>query len=594
MSPVAAGSPWRGRHALAALVVMAVMVVWRSVLVGRSYFNQDDFYLSARGARSELTWGYLFEPFAGHIIPAQQLNFWLVGTHAPFNWGVVAAEVVVLQLLATIVMWHLLSRLLPGRWVRVPLLAVFALSPLTLMPTLWWSAALALWPHVLCSLLAMLFLVRARQDAGRTWVNLAAVVGWCALGLAWHSRAVLIVPVLFGLAVALADEASGWRRLWAATRRFWYLWLVLVAGLVAYFVVRESVTTVSGGTDSVREALAIAWQYIGRNVVPGLLGGPWAADLRGGAVGPHLWVTIVSLVLAAAVAGLLLWRGGPARRWALALLLAYVVADLTLLVTGRGSFGRIIALDPRYAADVLHVAVPAVAIALRGAAPGFGFAWADTRWRRRRTLVLGLGTAAYVVGACFGTAVLVPHFQNTEDRSFVANLRADLAADPNQVVRDELIPPELVLPLVGEDATLSSVFASLPESPAFDEPSSRLRVVGDDGRLRRLDLAGSIPSKPGRAEGCGYAVGRATKRVPFLVGIRGRLVVRLSYFTNGESTVEVSAGDWSTTFLARPGPNEVWIPLPDQGEEVEELRLRATGPWTVCVPSLEAGLPETP
>ncbi|WP_244927638.1 hypothetical protein [Nocardioides sp. W7] len=586
---------WGDRQAAAAGVVIAVMVVWRAVLVRGSYFNQDDFYLSARGARADLTWGYLFEPFAGHVIPAQQLNYWLVGHFTPFRWDVVAIEIVTLQLLATVVTWHLLTRLLPGRWARVPLLAVFAWSPLTLMPTLWWAAALALWPQVLFSLLAMLFLVRARQGAGRAWINQLAVVLCLVAGLTWHSRAVLIVPVLLGLSVALADEAQGWRRLVAALRRFWLLWGALVTGLVAFLVVREQVSPVEGGTSSVREALAITWQYLGRNVVPGLVGGPWAGDVRGGAVSPSLWVTVVSMAVVLAGLGLVLWRGGPARRWAVFLLVGYVIADLVLLISGRGGFGSVIALDPRYAADVVHVGVVAVAVGLRGTPPGLGLS--ALRGRRRLVAVgavAALGTA-YVLGTAFGTALLVPHFQNTEDRAYVAAFRADLAVDPNQVMLDALVPPELVLPLIGDDARLSRVFASLPESPAFDEPSARMRTVMEDGRLVAFELAGSIPAEPGPEEDCGYSVHTAPVRVPFVVGIRGQLVARVGYFTDREHVVEVGTDSWTHTFLAHPGPNRIWVPVPDVGRELDELTFRVQDSGSaVCIVAVEAGLPEQP
>lgn len=586
---------WRDRQAAAAGVVVAVMAVWRYVLLRGSYFNQDDFYLSARGARSDLTWSYLFEPFAGHVIPAQQLNYWLVGNFAPFRWDIVAIEILLLQLLATVVMWHLLTRLLPGRWARVPLLAVFAWAPLTLMPTLWWAAALALWPQVIFSLLAMLFLVRARQSAGRPWVNQVAVLLCFAAGLTWHSRAVLIVPVLLGLATALADETQGWRRLVAALRRFWLLWGVLCAMLVAFLIGRERLSTVEGGTGSAREALAITWQYVGRNVVPGLVGGPWTGTVRGGAVSPATWVTVVSIVLVVAGLALLVWRGGPARRWAVGLLLGYIVANLVLLISGRGGFGAVIALDPRYAADVVHVAVVAVAVGLRGTPPGLGLAALPLgRHLAAGGVIAALG-AAYVVGAAFGTSLLVPHFQNTEDRAYVTAFRADLAADPNQVVLDALISPEVVLPLLGDDARLSRVFASLPESPAFDEPSARMRVVDEDGRLVAMELAGSIPMLPGPEDECGYVVRSTPVRVPFVIGIRGKLVARVGYYTDREHVVEVGTGDWTQEFLARPGPNRIWVPIPDADDELDELLFRIQDrDGAVCVTSIEAGLPERP
>jgi hypothetical protein len=345
---------------------------------------------------------------------------------------------------------------------------------------------------------------------------------------------------------------------------------------------------VTGGSASPRTALAIARNFVLENVAPGLVSGPWSAHLDGGAVQPRIWVVVVSVVLLLAAAVLLVRRGGPSAGWALVFLVGYVVADLALVLAGRSGFGAIIGQDPRYSSDVLHAAVLAAALALRrrtsDPAPEPSTGW-------RPAVALGL-TAAYLVGSAFGTAVLVPHFQNTEDRSFVTNIRAGLAADPNRVIFDELAPADVVLPLVGEDSLLSRILAPLPESPAFDQPSSRLRVVASDGQLDPVKLAGSIDSAPGPVSGCGFAVKQANTVVPLLVEIRGRLIVHLNYFTDRESTVTIRTGDWQTEFEAVPGPNEMWVPVPDLHAQVTQFEMANDGGGTVCVVDLEAGLPD--
>lgn len=585
-------SVWRGRQAAAALVVVAVMVVWRAVLLDGSFFNQDDYYLSGRAYAADLTWGYLFTDTAGHVNPAQQLVYWVVAHGFGYDWRAVAVFVLSLQLAATVVMWHVLTRLLPGRWVRVPLLAAFAWSPLSLMTTLWWSAAMGLWPHLVCSLLAVLLLLRVHQGVGRAWVAYAAIVLVMVVAVAWHERAVLIAPVLLATAVTLADQAPGWRRVPAALRAHRPLWVASALLLAGYLVGHTSLTTVEGGSTDPDDWVAIAGAFVAQNVLPGVASGPWGARLDGGAVEPFLWVTIASGALTVLTVGLLLWRGGPSRRWALAFFVSYVVADLVLVLAGRGGFGRLIGLDPRYSSDVIHVAVLCVALAVRGASPGFGFSlprrWS---WTRARTAVLVVGTAAYLYGAAFGTATLVPHFQNTEDRTYLANLRADLGADPNQVIVDALAPPDIVLPLVGDDSRLSAVLAPLDLAPVFDQPSPRMRTVAPDGRLVEVELDGTIPMRRGPVPGCGYAVSEATL-VPLAVDVRGRVVARLSYFTDTEATVDVSVGAWSASFLARSGPDEMWFVLPDLDAPVRAVTFEVRGPSTVCITELEVGLPE--
>jgi arabinofuranan 3-O-arabinosyltransferase len=585
--------PWRGRPAWAAVGILAVTAVWRGALHRDSYFNQDDYYLTARGLRSELTWDFLWEPVAGHVMPAQQLCYWLVAHGLPFQWGAIAIVIVVAQLAAVALMWHLLTRLLPGRWVRVPLLAAFAWSPLTLATSLWWSAAMGLWPHVLLSLLAMLCFVRAVQGAGRRWVNLAGCVLATVGALAWFERGVLIPFVLAGLAVVLSP-ADGWRRLPDALRRWWQLWVGYAVLLVAYLVMHARITTVEGGDASAAQALKISGSYIFENVIPGLASGPWRAELPGGAVLPALWVSIVSAVLAVLLAVFLLRRGGRDARWALVLLVGYVVVDLLLLISGRSAFGRIIGLDPRYSADVVHLAVPAVALALRGAPARFGLPTPGSGWPRLRTAAVGTLTAVYLLGCVVGTSVLVPHFQNTEDRSFVANLRTDLARDPEQVVLDDLVPPSILLPLVGDEALASRVFAPLLEAPVFDAPTGRLRQLAPDGHLAEVRLAFPSVADPGPKRGCGYPVDAAGVTVRLDRAVEGRAVLRLEYFTGTAADVRVEVGEWTSSFHAQPGPNLVWLVVTEPPAEWDEVHfaLADSSPATVCLAGMSAGLPE--
>lgn len=583
---------WRNRSGALAAVVIVGATLWRAVLVASSYFNQDDFYLSARAYAADLNLAFLTQDTAGHVNPMQQLTYWLVARAAPYDWPVVATFIVGMHLVGAILMWHVLTRLLPGRWVRIPLLVVFVSSPLTLATSLWWSAAMGLWPHVLMSLTAVLFLLRADQNAGRGWVNVLGCLAAVVMGLLWHERAVLIAPTLFGVAVVLADDHRGWRRLTAALRRHKPLWGSLALLLPAYLVTHSLLATVEGGGSQVGQALRISWSFVVENVVTGLASGPWVADLQGGAVQPHAWVSVTSVFVALGLAVLLVRRGGPSAWWALVFLAGYVVADLALVLGGRGGFGRVIGLDPRYSSDVVHVAVLAAALGLRGSPRHFGLAFERAvTWTRVRTIALTIGTAAYLVGAAFGTAQLVPHFQNQADREYVTNFRADLAADPTVTLVDDLLPAEVVLPLVGEDSTLSRVFAPLPEAPPFDQPSPRLRRADETGRLLPLVLAGAIPMKPGPVEDCGYAVRTAPMRVELLVDLAAAFVMRVGYFTDTESTVEVSAGPWQTQFLARTGPNEIWIPVPAEAGDVDAITFSAAPGVVVCVASLEAGLP---
>jgi hypothetical protein len=597
------GSPWRGPAGLAALVVLVVTAAWRGTLLAGSFFNQDDYYLTTRALGVEQwSWSYLMEPVAGHVMPLQHATYWLVAHHLPFDWPTISLMILGVQLASGVVAWHLLSRLLPDSWARVPLLALLMWAPLTLATTLWWSASMGLWPHVLMALVATLFLVRQRLRIGSSWVNLGACVLACAVGLAWHERSVLIAPLLAGVAVA-TSEARGWRRITESLRRFWPLWLAFVVGLAAYLWLHVRITTVDAGTASLREYLALSTTYLFANALPGMVGGPWTATLKGGAVVPPLWVSIVGSLLVLLVVVVLLRRGGAGARWALALVVGYVAVDLALVLAGRAGFGRILGYDPRYSADLVLPAVIGVALALRAADPSDRRA---PRWRLPSGLAAAaLATVLVLVACVFGTAPLVPHFQNHDDRDYWANVREGLARDPSQVLLDEYVPDHVLLTLLEEEASASSVFAPLPETPVFDEPAARLRTIKESGALEPVTLLLPTAMRPGPDEGCGYAVDSRPRTVRLRAPIRPapsirgfaldeRLVMRVSYFTDSVTEVEVTVGTYETRFRTALGPHNVWIVIPPQ-PQVSEVRFARDEPGsraTVCVAGLVVGIPE--
>jgi hypothetical protein len=561
------------------------------MLLSASYFNQDDYYLTSRAfSHQTVDRQFLFEAVAGHVQPAQQLVYWIVAHHAAFDWGRVASGILVVEILTVVAAWHVLSRLLPGRWSRVPLLAVFAWTPLTLVSTLWWSAAMGLWPPMLFLLLATLFFLRAQDGAGRAEVNLLGCVLSVLIGLSWHERGILAVAVVVGIAVARSPQ-SGLRRVTVAAVRWWPLWVALAAMTGGYLVLHRTLTSVEAQHATFGSRLDIARAFLLRNTLPGLSSGPWKADIVGGAVVPARWVEVLAALLAIFVAVMILRHGGPARWPALVMLGGYVTGDLLMLLLGRAGFGEIIGLDPRYTADVVAAAVLFTAVALEGTPR-------RTLSRRISPVATAVGLSLiYLVGSVVTTAHIAPHFENREDRRFIGNLRADLAADPEQVLLDRLVPAGILLPLLGEEAKLSVVLAPLPEHPTFDEPGPKLRMVGDDGKLRPVRLFPLRTNAPGADGACGFAVSAdAQTEIPLVpsTAVAGPLVIRLEVFTDRASDYRIRIGKSTQLAHVIRGPQVLWVVVPGNAGPFTSVGITGTGPATLCVVGVVVGTPVGP
>ena len=171
--------PWRSTAGVAAAVLIAVQLGWRAVLLAHGYFTQDDFLMLTLGA-DPLSLDLLSQDYSGHLFPGGFLIAWLNTHLAPLDWTVAVVEIVVLQLIASVLAWLVLCRLLPGSWWRLPVLSAYLFCPLALWPTQWWAVAIQYLPVSIFLFLATWALLHRLQDGSR-WsgplVVLATVAG---------------------------------------------------------------------------------------------------------------------------------------------------------------------------------------------------------------------------------------------------------------------------------------------------------------------------------------------------------------------------------------------------------------------------------
>ena len=219
--------PWRSAAGLVALALVAGQLAWRAVLLGRGYFTQDDFLMLTLGGRP-LSLDLLMQNYSGHLFPGGFAIAWLHTHVAPLDWTVAVVEIVMLQLVASVLAWLVLCRLLPGSWWRLPVLSTYLFCPLALWPVQWWAVAIQYLPVSIFLFLAIWAMLHRLQEGSR-WSGPLVVLATVA-GLLFQERAVLYPVVLGFVAVAYA-EAVGLRRIVVALRGHLVVWVPLVAVL---------------------------------------------------------------------------------------------------------------------------------------------------------------------------------------------------------------------------------------------------------------------------------------------------------------------------------------------------------------------------
>ena len=594
----AAAAPWRSRAGVVAIALIVVQAVWRGVLLGRGFFTQDD-YLMLRLGAEPLSSDLLLQDYSGHLFPGGFLLAWGHSHFAPLDWSVAVVEILLLQAIAAALAWLVLGRLLPGSWARVPLLAVALFCPLALWPTQWWCVSIQFLPVSIALLLAAWALLVHLQD-GVGWAAVLVVVATVG-GLLFQERAMLF-PLVLGLVAVAHSTVPGPRAVLDALRAHLRLWVALGVVVGAYLLVHRAlapIATTSAGNGG--DGAELVGNFLGRNAVPGFVGGPWDPTVTGDSllVPPTYAVVLAWLVVLAGVAWSL--RRNRAAAWGWLLLLVYVLVDAALLFGGRTAMGPTFGLIPRYAADIVPVLPIALGLVVRAAlARPVGTAGpSGPSGTRRPVLVAGGLTLAYLASAAVTTGAVASYSYNNADRQFVETLRGELRTHPRVVLFDAGAPDDLMIGWFGSDARISTLVGTAPESPVFDRPSHAMRMVDAEGRLRAIDLVSTVSMRSAPDATCGYPVRAEATSIPLKEEVSGeRMVARVSYYTASSGTLEVrtdESGDTDRVAL-RQDLNTVDLVVSGDLDELtmsldEQFGDGSDEPGTVCVVGVRVGFP---
>ena len=588
--------PWRSAAGAVALMLVAVQLGWRAALLGRGYFTQDDYLMLTLGGQT-LSLDLLMTDYSGHLFPGGFLIAWLNTQLAPLDWTVAVVEIVVLQLVASVLAWLVLCRLLPASWWRLPVLAAYLFCPLSLWPTQWWAVAIQYLPVSIFLFLATWALLHRLQEGSR-WSGPLVVLATVA-GLLFQERAVLYPVVLGFVAVAYA-EATGLRRIGTAVRRHLVVWVPLIVVLIGYVWVHRELAPISRTSPGSFAASAeLVGNFLARNAVPGFVGGPWSDPGPFTIVVPTDWAVALSWAVVAVSVAVTL-RRSRSSIWGWLLVLVYLLVDAILLFGGRTGpdFGESLGLIPRYASDAVPVLVVGLGLVARAATAeprhsNASEAGVTSRVSRFLPAALALG---YLGSSAISTAVVAPHSFNKDDRAYVESLRADLRADPSAVLFDGIPPDNVMVSWFGALARVSTVVGSAPEDPVFDLPTYALRLVDTAGRLRDVNLVGTVSDVRTRDRVCVHRVNAdGVTRVPLAESSgSGKQVARVSYYTSASGFLVITTPERDASLPLRTELNVADLVV--EGP-IEELGMRLDSPAdapedaTVCVVDVVVGYP---
>jgi hypothetical protein len=483
------------KYRFAVGLIVVAQAAWLGSLASRGWYYQDDFTFLAEATGRPFDWGYLTEPLNDHLVPGLRASFWVMQHFFPMNYGLTIAVRLVLQGIATWLLFRFLTYLFGLRRELLLVVLVYAMSPLLVPGVLYLSTAVNVLPSQICVILAYDCHVRGwrtRSKRHAAHTGLALLVAACF----WEKTAVnaLLLPLL---SIGWLESGSLRKRL-AALVRHWTRW-VLVAGplaaFVAYFILMGYGR--AARTSSLGAGLDLGWAQWSRALWPGVIGGPWRWFALDGVFAPIADPTTSARIVGQAAFLVLLAVGLYRRRsWALAawaLPAISVIVGMGLVGLGRYAlFGTAVPLGYSY---VFDLAVPTALAACLSLLPSQDFDESPRHDARAiKPAVFVRGATGRLAWACALVAVLLAGWKSSTlfaDRwsanpgsGYFSTLTASLARSDSRVNLYDTGLPLDVMPYLTRNRHLSDLLRTAQiKSVSFDGSAGEPQVVNESGKI---------------------------------------------------------------------------------------------------------------
>lgn len=561
------------------MVLIAVSVVIKTWAVSGSWFYEDDLYFLSTVARGENDLEWYFTRHNVHFMPLSFGLVTLVGAVGQFAWWPAAVEILLMYTAGAVGCWWMLKRIF-GATPRILIpLTFYLFSPFLVPAVMWWAVAI----NVVAAQAPLFVLIGSHVEYVRTrqrrWLVVAALMLLLLSGVYVKSLVVVAVLGLFTWCYA-TEGGHVVRRFVTTVTRWWPIWLLYaVVGVVmawVYISQAPADDTAAGGTVDIGgmfESLVL------RNLAPGLIGGPWQwADMGGF---PRQIANPSDFAVALSVTAVVAAVGYAAHRWHGAWLPLVFLTPPLLVTFGAlaglrsSDFSTLVALEPKYWADLLPYVVLALGVTLLSV-PGL------PEVRRRRdpsappvptVAVLVLG-AAYVVSSLSSTlSYVAPWHTDFPARQYVTGaVQSASEAEQTIEVANLSAPPSVMLGALYPFNTPNYLFAPSPGSITGIEAGVDLKMLNIWGQpvSARAKAAGDLDIAD---ESCivnsgEIALPSETFDFPFWVSIAASFDSATTVFVSAGTaghTLEVPSGRHLLTFRSEGKFDHIDVSTGSQG-----------------------------
>jgi hypothetical protein len=542
-------------------VVWAIVIAqagWLLYLMSGGWYLQADLSNLSEAAASPLSWDYLTKSLGGHFSPVGRLAYWVLHRAAPMNYDVTIALRVVLQAVATLLLYRLLTRLVGRHPLVLVVLAAYALSPLVGPNLTYFTPGLG---QTIGQVFAVAMYLALTRWAGGRQLRWAVATGVAMLLMILGDDQMIVltltVPVL---TLAFLDAGSVGARI-GRELRSWWGWLAMAVPTAAYVVV-----FVTGGYASSSGSSSLTLATV-ENLVkdewlkaigPLFVGGPlrWYAG-PGNYVGfanPDTTVILLGQLVFVCLVALGVRRVGRSSLWAWVPLLLVAGAGIVLVGSGRfAAYGSTVPVTWRYSFPVAVPLALALALALL---PGVRQIPAEVSEAEEPVARPEPAPAVQVyAGSLLAVGVLVTSLVSgvlyAQDwwrnpaRTYTSTLVASArAAGPTALLYDSPVRGDVISALEPHHH-ISDLLALEGVPVTFDRPGGAPLTATDDGRLVKSTFVaagvGAGPQQPA----CGsYVQGAGETVIPLNTTVRaGEWYLQLSLFQAQPSSVSIVMAD---------------------------------------------------